>query len=199
MKETILKETILKETISQETILKETISQETILKETISQETILKETISQETITIIADEFPKPFSITKWLVLSSCFFLIPATYALKNNIYIYGGLSVSTSICSINHWRCAEYGIRRNVDRFFAIVAFFIYVPTGLFIFPIYLSAITLSTIIVSFVISNYLSKNHYPYFVFVHMIFHASVAITKILVIYYLLNITNYKEFINV
>ena len=87
--ETILKETILKETILKETILKETISQETILKETISQETILKETISQETITIIADEFPKPFSITKWLVLSSCFFLIPATYALKNNIYIY--------------------------------------------------------------------------------------------------------------
>ena len=183
----------------QETILQEDISQEDILQETISQETISQEDILQETITIIADEFPKPFSITKWLVLSSCFFLIPATYALKNKIYIYGGLSVSTTICSINHWRCAEYGIRRNVDRFIAIVAFFIYVPTGLFIFPIYLSAITLSTIIVSFVISNYLSKNHYPYFVFVHMIFHASVAITKIFVIYYLLNITNCKEFINV
>ena len=87
--ETISQETISQETISQETILKETISQETILKETIPQETILKETILKETITIIADEFPKPFSITKWLVLSSCFFLIPATYALKNNKYIY--------------------------------------------------------------------------------------------------------------
>ena len=57
------------------------------MQETISQD--ISQDILQETITIIADEFPKPFSITKWLVLSSCFFLIPATYALKNKIYIW--------------------------------------------------------------------------------------------------------------
>lgn len=57
------------------------------MQEDISQD--ISQDILQETITIIADEFPKPFSITKWLVLSSCFFLIPATYALKNKIYIY--------------------------------------------------------------------------------------------------------------
>jgi hypothetical protein len=79
----------MQESISQESISQESIPQESIPQESIPQESISQESISQETITIIADEFTKPFSITKWLVLSSCFFLIPATYALKNNIYIY--------------------------------------------------------------------------------------------------------------
>jgi len=67
----------------QETITQETISQETISQETISQETISQEDILQETITIIADEFPKPFSITKWLVLSSCFFFNSSNLCIK--------------------------------------------------------------------------------------------------------------------
>lgn len=141
------------------------------------------------TIAIITDEFPKPFSMTKWLVLSSCFFLIPATYALQNAIYLYGFVSVSTTICSINHWRCAEDGLRRKVDKIVAMMAFIIYFSTGCVYFPIYISVVTFATIALSFMISNHLSKNHDPYWVLAHVFFHASVTITKIIIIYHILN----------
>jgi hypothetical protein len=41
-------------------------------------------------------EFPKPFEITKWACVSSCFFLVPGTYAFYNQLYLYG------SVCTYN-------------------------------------------------------------------------------------------------
>jgi len=144
-------------------------------------------------INLIIPEFPKPFEITKWVVLSSCFFLIPAVYACLNGychlLYLYGFLSISTTICSVNHWRCAEDGIRRKVDRIVAIIVFIIYVATGIIYLPIYLSVITLGTIMSSFIISDHLSQRHHPYWFISHMFFHASVSVTKILIIYYILD----------
>ena len=63
-------------------------------------------------------EFPKPFIQTKWVCVSSLFFLVPAIYALLNVgvckwLYIYGYISILNSILSVNHWKKAEYGIRR--------------------------------------------------------------------------------------
>ena len=135
-------------------------------------------------------EFPKPFCITKWLVLSSCFFLVPAIYAfLHAHTILYGFLSIFTTICSINHWRCAEDGYRRQIDRVVAIIAFIIYFVTGCIYFPIYLSILTFTTIGLSFATSNYLSKIHHEYWALVHVLFHLSVSITKIIIIYYILD----------
>lgn len=102
-----------------------------------------------EEIYVFEPEFPKPFSITKWTVISSIFFLVPATYAFLNTIicawlYWYGVLSVCTTIFSVNHWRQAEYGMRRNLDRVVAWIACIIYVSTGLLYLPGYLSIATL-------------------------------------------------------
>jgi hypothetical protein len=152
-------------------------------------------TIDYDTIkkTELVPEFPKPLSITKWVVLSSCSFLIPAVYAFLNVhykfLYIYGFLSVSTTICSVNHWRHAEDGIRRKIDRIVAGISFVIYVTTGIILFPIYLSVVTLGIITSSFIISNYLSQKHHPYWFLVHVFFHISVTITKIIIISYMLH----------
>ena len=50
------------------------------------------------------NDSPKPFEITKWLCISSCFFLVPGTYAFYNQLYLYGIVCTYTSILSVNHW-----------------------------------------------------------------------------------------------
>jgi hypothetical protein len=57
---------------------------------------------------------------TKWLVLSSFFFIIPAIYAFINNMYAHFILLFFTSLISANYWRKATYSWRRNMDLIFA-------------------------------------------------------------------------------
>jgi hypothetical protein len=139
-------------------------------------------------------EFPKPLSETIWLVFSSFFFLVPGTYAFLNAyfykwLFLYGSLSLSTTVCSINHWRRAEDGIRRKMDIVAASIAFIAYVITGFVYLPLYLSFVTVGTIISSFLVSDYLSRRNYPYWFFTHMFFHFSVSVTKCFIIYYMID----------
>jgi hypothetical protein len=69
---------------------------------------------------------------TKWLVLSSLFFIIPATYAYINKLYFYCILLYFTSLISVNYWRKATYSWRRNVDLIFAKISFVIFVSNGI-------------------------------------------------------------------
>lgn len=139
-------------------------------------------------------EFPKPFSITIWMVYSSITFLVPAIYAFLNTaiyswLYWYGILSVGATIFSVNHWRQAEYGIRRNMDRIVAWVACIIYVITGLLYLPGYLSIATLGAITSTYILSNNLSPKHHPSWPIVHVLFHLSVSMTKCFIIYYIID----------
>lgn len=68
---------------------------------------------------------------TKWLVLSSLFFLIPATFAFINNLYTHSILLLFTSLISANYWRKATYSIRRNIDLVFAKISFIVFVSHG--------------------------------------------------------------------
>lgn len=141
---------------------------------------------------IVVSEFPKPISQTIWVVASSFFFLVPATYAFLNVIYfqwlyLYASLSVCTTICSINHWRKAEDGVRRKIDRVAAWTAFLVYVITGFIYLPNYLSIATLTTITTTFAISDSLSQTHHPYWPRSHVLFHLSVSLTKCCIIYYI------------
>lgn len=139
-------------------------------------------------------EFPKPLSETIWIVFSSCFFLVPGTYALLNSycckwIYLYGCLSLCTTICSVNHWRRAEDGVRRKIDKAAAWTAFIAYVITGFVYLPLCLSFVTAGTIISSFLVSDYLSQRHHQYWCCTHMFFHFSVSVTKCFIIYYIID----------
>ena len=136
-------------------------------------------------------EFPKPFSVTIWIVLSSCFFLVPGIYAFLNAyyychkwLYLYGSLSFCTTICSVNHWRKAENGIRRKTDKAAAWIAFIAYVVTGFVCLPIYLSFVTVGIIVSSFFVSDHLSQRHHPFWFLTHMFFHFSVSVTKCFII---------------
>ena len=70
---------------------------------------------------------------TKWLVLSSFFFIIPAKYAYVNNLHSYSIILLFTSLISANYWRKATYSWRRNMDLMFAKVSFSIFVSNGIF------------------------------------------------------------------
>ena len=73
------------------------------------------------------------WSHTKWLVMSSFFFTIPAFYAYYNNLYLYSVLLFLTSFISVNYWRKATYSWRRNIDLVFSKVSFIIFASNGVF------------------------------------------------------------------
>lgn len=146
---------------------------------------------------IIQPEFPKPLSTTKWIIGSSCFFLVPAIYAFLNIyffelLYLYAFISLCTTVCSINHWRQAEDGIRRKIDKVVAWSAFIVYFVTGFLYFPIYLSTTTASIIISSYMVSDYYSQKHHPYWPVIHMFFHLVGSSTECIIIYYMIEETN-------
>uniref|UniRef100_A0A6C0B9E7 Uncharacterized protein n=1 Tax=viral metagenome TaxID=1070528 RepID=A0A6C0B9E7_9ZZZZ len=72
-----------------------------------------------------------PYDQTKWIVLSSFFFTIPAMYAYLYHLYKYSILLVCTSLISANYWRKATYSWRRNMDLLFAKFAFIVFVSNG--------------------------------------------------------------------
>jgi hypothetical protein len=64
---------------------------------------------------------------TKWLTLSSCFFIIPTLYSYQKNLKSYSLLIFFTAMVSVNYWRSAKYGWRRKADLFFSRIAFMIF------------------------------------------------------------------------
>ena len=69
---------------------------------------------------------------TRWLVLSSFFFMIPATYAFMNHLNSYFILLLLTSLISANYWRKATYSWRRNADLIFAKFSFIVFLSNGI-------------------------------------------------------------------
>lgn len=146
-----------------------------------------------ENINSIADlirpEFPKPFEETKWLVMSSCTFLIPAAYAFASGLYLYGCVSLFTMLFSMNHWRDAEDGIRRAIDCHAARICFVVFFVSGcIYCRGIYLYVYGLPIAIITvtlFLISNHLSIQGHNRWYFAHMLFHLSVIVSESLIIY--------------
>jgi hypothetical protein len=75
---------------------------------------------------------------TKWLVLSSFFFIFPAIYAHNHCLYSYSVLLIFTSLISANYWRKATYSWRRNADLLFAKISFIIFAQKGIYITSYY-------------------------------------------------------------
>lgn len=70
---------------------------------------------------------------SKWLTMSSCFFLFPAIYASQNGLHKYSGVLIATSLISANYWRKATYSWRRNADLIMSKIAFVIFVTNGIY------------------------------------------------------------------
>jgi hypothetical protein len=74
-----------------------------------------------------------PWQETKWIVLSSCFFLIPSSYAFQNQLYGNASLLLSMSLISVNYWRNARISWRRTTDLIYSKMMTIIFVTKGIY------------------------------------------------------------------
>ena len=70
---------------------------------------------------------------TRWLVLSSSFFLFPSMFAFYHHLYLHSFLLCSTSFISANYWRKPTYSWRRTLDLFFSKISFSWFFLHGIF------------------------------------------------------------------
>ena len=125
-----------------------------------------------------------PTISSKWLVLSSCTFLIPAVRAFHHSFYLYSMISLCTTLFSINHWRRAECGLRRRMDRVVARGAFIVYVFTGYMHLNPLDSSVCLFPICLCYWLACVLSYNNYSCWVVMHFLFHLCTTIAKLNII---------------
>jgi hypothetical protein len=71
------------------------------------------------------------WSVTRWLVGSSLLFLIPSLYAYTHNMKVLSIILVGTTFFSVNYWRKAEKGWRREADLYYAKFSFYTFVLLG--------------------------------------------------------------------
>lgn len=126
------------------------------------------------------------------LIISSCFFLVPALYAfLSFGMYPYGILSVVTTKVSVNYWRHADYGtLSRTADLIMSKFSFVLYFLSGSYFFlqEPWLFAIGVPgclAIIFCFHYAGVLWDRDSSNWVYLHMSFHLFVALQQTLVIY--------------
>lgn len=81
--------------------------------------------------TIDPTRYVAPYRQTRWLVLSSLFFLVPSIYGYRRNKYLLANTALITSLCSVNFWRDATYCYRRSADLIIGKIAFIIYMVQG--------------------------------------------------------------------
>jgi len=131
---------------------------------------------------------------SKWLVISSLFFILPSLYAFYNQKYFHFILLVITSLISANYWRKACISWRRDLDLVFSKISFVVFLSNGVMYiqyrhFWISISCFLGLTLLVYF---YYLSgklfdeknENWYKY----HFLFHFMVMYEQLLVIHSLL-----------
>lgn len=122
------------------------------------------------------------------LVLSSCFFLVPAFYAHYYGFYIHFVISLVTSLVSINYWRFAIPGWRASLDFFVAKLSFVIYFITGLLNIKdtatLFIAWPVCGCIIIFYLFSNKMWDKDCFTWVYYHMSFHLLVAIEQFIVL---------------
>lgn len=68
-------------------------------------------------------KFTAPYHETKWVVLSSMFFMFPAIYGYYYELYRIFYVLLFTSLISANYWKRANYSWERMLDRCFAKIS----------------------------------------------------------------------------
>ena len=123
---------------------------------------------------------------TKYLVISSSFFMISAIYGFYKDLYFLSCVLFFTSLISINFWRNATYSWGRIADRIFSKITFAIcfyhsikYASLRLFFFLQYAGLIT-------FVYYYYMSNKYHdtPIWWKYHIKFHIFGVFTQLMII---------------
>jgi hypothetical protein len=69
---------------------------------------------------------------SKYLVVSSMFFLPTSYLSYIKHYYLYSLLMSFVVFCSMNYWRKATYGKRRQIDLLISKIGFFVYLYNGI-------------------------------------------------------------------
>ena len=139
-------------------------------------------------LTIDHQRYVAPYDQTRWITLSSFFFLIPGVYGYQNEQYMMSFTLFLTSLCSVNFWRHANYSWRRIMDRIYAKISFIICFVNGI-------RYSTLNLIIVSellaffafmycFYMSNKYNALHNNIWWKYHLTFHLLAAYVQIIIV---------------
>lgn len=123
------------------------------------------------------------------LVISSCFFMIPGMYAFYHGVHLLAILSCITTLISINYWRDAVNGWRRNADLLIAKLSFVIYFITGVVhIRDLHILLVgwpNTAFIVGTYYLANYLWSQRSDSWIFFHMAFHFFVSIGQLIVVH--------------
>ena len=123
------------------------------------------------------------------LCLSSLLFLIPIIYAFENNLYLYSLFLSGILVTSFNFWRHPIYGIRRNMDLYYAKISFIIsciiyYIYCNNYE-SIFLTIFILSSILYNYYLSSYYYEKLDNKWIFHHACFHASLVLQQCIILY--------------
>jgi hypothetical protein len=118
---------------------------------------------------------------TKYLVVSSSFFMVPAIYGFYNNLYVLPFVLLLTTFFSMNYWRHATYSWRRIADRTFAKISFTIFFINGVRHVP-YLISVYIG--LVGIIYCYYMSQKCTLFWWKYHMMFHLCVAYNQLMII---------------
>jgi len=80
------------------------------------------------------NQIAPPWTQTRYILVSSFSFLLPAMVAWKRRCYMHAIILILSSLISANYWRDAKYGWRRTLDLHFAKFAFTVFFAKGLMI-----------------------------------------------------------------
>ena len=148
------------------------------------------------TMQIPMQKLVAPFKLTKWLIVSSMSFLVPAIYGFCSSAYGYTIISSTIFVCSVNFWRDARHGIRRTIDIYVAHsgalmyiinIAYILHIKSYNMTHFIYIVYPTCGMIYAMQRMSEkryytYVNKNYWAKY---HIIFHALCSLGQCVVIY--------------
>ena len=150
----------------------------------VSFEAIIKNVLDISTID--PTRYVAPWRQSRWIVTSSCFFLVPCVYGYMREQYLLSAIALLTSIFSINFWRDATYSYRRSMDCIFAKISFFVYMISGVPYVTSIPFVVTGYSALFTLIYCYYMSNKHgdsdlwWKY----HMMFHLLVSYTQIVAI---------------
>lgn len=125
---------------------------------------------------------------TRWLVASSCFFMVPSAYAYYNHLYFNSYVLLLTSIISANYWRKATYSWRRTAGLIFAKVSFCIFLANWITHVTDYnmwlVGAFCSGCMATSYQLSCGLREKKSPHWYKCHVAYHLSTMVSQLIVL---------------
>ena len=148
-------------------------------------------TTKTTTINTLKEEYVAAFATweyTRWLVASSCFFMVPSVYAYYNQLYFNSYVLLLTSLISANYWRNATYSWRRTADLIFAKVSFCVFLVgwiTHVAEYNMVLVGVFCAGCMgASYDLSVRLREKQSPHWYKYHMAYHLSTMVSQLIVL---------------